>query len=103
MAEDPSTSSVYGVTGPCAFSELPNFRVTDAFPPDVMHDFLEGVVPHVLKLVLRAWHKEKVVAVQEVSNAVAHFPFGQNDPSHKPAPISERLLSEGQIIGKAVE
>jgi len=29
--------------GPCALSELPNFRVTNAFPPNVMHDFLEGV------------------------------------------------------------
>lgn len=103
VAEDPTTKSLYGVTGPCAFSELPNFSVTNAFPPDVMHDFLEGVVPHVLKLVLKALHNKKVVSVQEVSNAIAHFPFGQNDSSHKPRPISERLLSDGQIIGKAVE
>lgn len=103
VAEDPTTKSLYGVTGPCAFSELPNFSVTNAFPPDVMHDFLEGVVPHVLKLVLKALHNEKVVSVQEVSNALAHFPFGQNDSSHKPRPMSERLLSDGQIVGKAVE
>lgn len=74
----------------CAFSELPKFSVT--VPPDVMLDFYR-------KLVLNALHNEKVVSVQEVSNALAHFPFGQNDSSHKPGLISERLLSDGQIIG----
>ena len=59
VAEDPNTSSLYGVTGPCAFSEIPNFSVTNAFPPDVMHDFLEGVVPHVIKLLVRSLHREK--------------------------------------------
>lgn len=49
VAEDPNTSSLYGVTGPCAFSEIPSVSVTNTFPPDVMHDFLEGVVPHVIK------------------------------------------------------
>jgi len=35
--------------------------------------------------------------------ALARFPFGQIDSSHKPRPMSERLLSDGQIIGEAVE
>lgn len=103
VAEDPNTSSLYGVTGPCAFSEIPSFSVTNAFPPDVMHDFLEGVVPHVIKLLVRSLHREKIVGVQDISVALAGFTFGQNDASSKPAPISERLVLDGRLAGKAIE
>lgn len=103
VAEDPSTSSLYGVTGPCAFSEIPSFSVTKAFPPDVMHDFLEGVVPHVIKLLVRSLHREKIVGVQNVCVALAGFTFGHNDSSSKPAPISERLVLDAKLAGKAVE
>ncbi|KAL2099496.1 hypothetical protein ACEWY4_003890 [Coilia grayii] len=68
-----------------------------------MHDFLEGVVPHVIKLVLTSLHREKIVGVQNVSVALAEFTFGQNDSSSKPAPISERLVLDGKLAGKAVE
>lgn len=91
------------MTGPCAFSEIPGFSVTNAFPPDVMHDFLEGVVPYVIKLLVKSLHCEKIVGVQNISVALAGFSFGHNDASSKPAPISERLVLDGGLAGKAVE
>ena len=37
ISKDPSTSSLYGVTGRFALRDIPNFSVTQIFPPDVMH------------------------------------------------------------------
>lgn len=57
----------YGVNGPSPFSELNYFDVTKAFPPDIMHDLLEGVFPLVLKLVVCQAHKEKHITIQEIN------------------------------------
>jgi len=46
-------AAVYGVKGPCSFSNnLPDFDVTQRFPHDIMHDLLEGVLPRTTRLVL---------------------------------------------------
>ena len=103
IMQDATSSSLYGVTGTCPFSILPNFEVTNSFPPDVMHDFLEGTVPHVMKLLIRYWHKEGVVTIQQINAALIAFPYGQNDLKDKPVPISLRVLNDGNISGKAVE
>ena len=41
--------------------------------------------------------------MQNVSVALAGFTFGRNDSSSKPAPISERLVLDGRLAGKAIE
>ena len=33
----------------CIFSTLNNFHVKDRFPPDLMHDLIEGVIPRTIK------------------------------------------------------
>ncbi len=65
VKENPDTKAIYGVTGGCPFDKLDYFDVTTSLPPDVMHDFLEGVVPLVLRLVLSKAHREKVITIQE--------------------------------------
>ena len=69
ISEDPSTSSLYRVIGHCVFRDIPNLSVR------------EGVVPHVIKLVLRSLHKEIILGVQDVFHALALFTFGQKKPS----------------------
>lgn len=103
VEDDPHCRSVYGVTGPCAFNKLSYFDTTNAFPPDVMHDFLEGVIPLVLKSVVKALHEDKTVTIQEVNDSIRTFSFGQNDCTSKPALISEKVALDGNISGTAVE
>lgn len=54
IEDDLHCKSVYGVTGPCAFNKLLYFDTTKAFPLDLMNYFLGGVVPFLLKSVLKA-------------------------------------------------
>lgn len=46
----------YGIVGKCVFDEIPCINVTRLAPPDVMHDFMEGVIPAVICVaVLNIW------------------------------------------------
>ena len=100
---DPKSKSVYGVNGPCPFSHLKYFETTQAFPPDVMHDFLEGIAPLVLKSLLKALHKLKTVNIQEVNVILKKFSFGRNDCSSKPSVIPEKVVLDQNISGTAVQ
>ncbi len=79
VKENLDTKAIYGVTGGCPFDKLDYFDVTTSLPPDVMHDFLEGVVPLVLRLVLSKAHREKVITIQEFNEELRKLAFGQND------------------------
>lgn len=68
-----------GVTRDCPFDKLDYFDVTTLLPLDVMHDFLEGVVPLVLRLVLSKAHREKAITIQEFNEELRKLTFGQND------------------------
>lgn len=87
--------SLYGVTGHCPFDNLSHFEVTESFPPDLMHDVLEGVIPRVLKLVLLKLSCERLVTLEQFNDQLQQFPFGQNDITHRPVllkPSQEKQL-----------
>ncbi|GAA6087772.1 uncharacterized protein LOC108179280 [Tachysurus ichikawai] len=45
VLKDQSLVKQYGVKGSCVFRELDYFHTVGGFPPDLMHDLLEGVIP----------------------------------------------------------
>lgn len=94
--------TTYGVTGPSPFAELKYFDATPAFPPDIMHDVLEGVVPAMLKLVVGQAHKEKHITIPEI-NELQQLALGQNDVKNKPVQLSERLLQKAPVSGSAAQ
>ena len=44
-----------------------------------MPDFLEGIVPQLIKLTLKQYHKSNIVSLNEVNGKLANFSFGCND------------------------
>ena len=62
VLENNDNRGIYGVSIPCAFSVLNGFEVTSSFPPDIMHDLLEGVIPQVLKLIFEQLLRDKVLS-----------------------------------------
>lgn len=46
------------VNGPSPLNVLKYFDVRKAFPPDMMYDLVEGVVPLIVKLVVCQAHKD---------------------------------------------
>lgn len=79
------------------------WHTAQVFPPDVMHGFLEGIVPLISKSLLKVMHREKTVAIQEVNDILKRFYFGQNDRRYKLVLIPEKVALDGNISGTAAE
>lgn len=56
------------------------------FPPDVMHDFLEGIIPAVLRLVLQEHVKTKQITVAQLNYKIDNFPYGNYNKASRPLP-----------------
>ena len=92
--------SVYGVEHRCALADLPYFSVTSSFPPDIMHDILEGVIPVTLKHVINSFGRALPVA--DINAEIGSFCFGKNDLKNKPVLLPLSLASVN-IVGSASE
>lgn len=79
IKQNPENKATYGVQGVSPFDQLEYFDVTRSLPPDVMHDFLEGIVPLVLRLVLSKANEEKHITIKEFNEELLKMHFGQND------------------------
>ena len=97
------STTTYGVAGKCALSDLDYFNVITCFPPDIMHDVLEGVIPLLLKLLLLTFHSQNIVSIQTFNAELEHFEFGRNDKAAKPIKTSLASLQSGVLRGKAIE
>ncbi len=104
VEQDQSNSSIYGVLGRSALNAIDSFSVTDALPPDIMHDCLEGVFAATLQIVLEALvHDPEVpLTLDDVNAAILNFKYGQNDASNRPPKITNSMLRNG-LSGKATE
>lgn len=51
VKQDPTVAKQYGVKGGCVLTDgLGHFHVVRGYPPDILHDLLEGIVPVELSL-----------------------------------------------------
>lgn len=100
VIDDRERVALYGVQSRCPLSDLDYFDVTKTFPPDVMHDVLEGVVPLVMKLVIREAKKQKHITIPEFNDELKHLRFGKNDIENRPVPITAKSLRKC-IVGSA--
>nr|XP_047145693.1 uncharacterized protein LOC124818698 [Hydra vulgaris] len=75
----PVNKSVYGINQSCCLNNLPFFNVLESFPPDIHHDFLEGIVPMVLKLVIQKLISHNIISLKQLNYEICNFSFGFND------------------------
>ena len=81
----PDLTHCYGVKKQCALSEkLEHFHVTSGYPPDVLHDLLEGIVPVELALAFDNLIKKKYFSLIELNEAICHFPYRWSDKTNRP-------------------
>lgn len=110
VQENPENARVYGVRSPCCFSEMSYAPspIVYLFLLDVMHDFLEGIIPAVLRLVLQEFwcyrSKKKQITVAQLNYGINNFPYGNQGRSSRPPPLSEHALrTNGHLVGSASE
>ena len=99
---DQLSRQTYGVVKECLFAELHYFDVTRAFPPDLMHDFLEGIIPIVVCKVITALHHLKIVTLNDVNSELEAFTFGKNDRGNIPQALPQSVLKR-KLPGSAAQ
>lgn len=80
-------SKNYGVNRRSELLNAPFFDVCQQLPQDIMHVFLEGVVPYEIKLLLQLYIEHGHFTMEELNNQIKHFPYGYTDIKDKPLPI----------------
>ena len=104
VEQDPNMTKEYGVKGGCALSvHLEHFHVVDGFPPDILHDLLEGIVPFELSLGLYNLIKKGYFTLDTLNNAIKQFPYTFNDKTNQPQLIPKTFSSKKTIGGNGHE
>ncbi|CAF0827652.1 unnamed protein product [Brachionus calyciflorus] len=88
-----------GVKNDSCLNELQFFNVTNGLPPDLMHDFLEGVIPNNLLLLLNSLNESKILSIHEFLEQFKQFNYGRIDSKNK-VPIdmfNEKILKKDTI------
>lgn len=77
-------SASFGVKKACIFTErLAHFCVTSGYPPDVVHDLLEGIVPVELAHCLGLLISKKLFTLFELNNLIKNFKYKWGDKKKK--------------------
>ncbi|XP_064474056.1 uncharacterized protein LOC135388428 [Ornithodoros turicata] len=95
------TLSLYGVRESCPLSTS-GFQPTEHFPPDVMHDVLEGVIPFVMKHIIGHLISNKFFSLDHLNQRIVTYGYGMCDSKNKPEKLSQEFLKgKGSMKGSA--
>lgn len=93
-----------GVKRHCAITQkLSHFHVTTGYPPDVLHDLFEGIVPTELALCLNVLIKKKYLTYEELNGIIKNFPYKWKDLTNSPPGLPPNFASNRSIGGNATE
>lgn len=101
--EDGQRQSVCGVKGSCALSALTYFHPVTGFPPDILHDFFEGVVPVELCLCLQDLIRKGFITFEGLNKRIKSFPYKFSDKLNKPQLITKASFGTGRVSGNGHE
>lgn len=102
--EDTSVAHSFGVKRQCIMTDkLDYFHVLSGYPPDLLHDVFEGVVPVELALCLDIFIKKKYLTVSEINAAIQHFPFKWTDKTNCPKSLPLSFGTRKSTGGNAHE
>ena len=97
-------SPCYGVKNQCALSEkLEHFHVTSGYPPDVLHDLLEGIIPLELALSFDVLIKKKYFSLIELNDVIHQFPYKWSDKTNRPHLVPGNFSKRKSVGGNAHE
>lgn len=102
--ESTGGSHCYGVKQLCPLTEkLEHFDVISGYPPDLLHDLFEGIVPKELALYLAALIKGKYFTLIELNKLIKQFPYRWADKKDAPQPVPLNFAAKGTVGGNVHE
>ena len=106
LKADETLTNVNGVKRGCVLrDELSTFHPVTGFPPDILHDFFEGIVPMEIALCFHKLISDRIVTFDQLNNIIATFPYAHSDKVNKPQKIPKAFLTQkkGSIGGNGHE
>ena len=88
----------FGLRWRCPFNKLQSFHAVTSFPPDFLHDVLEGSVPQDLFGVIKILSHKGWFSIAEYNKSMAKIGFESNDKPQE-VPTNKKNM---KLIGKAV-
>ena len=102
--QDPTLAREYGVKRGCVLTDsLEHFHVISGYPPDILHDLLEGVVPAELALCISDLISKKYFTLETLNHAIKSFAYVFSDKTDQPQPIARGFAKKGTIGGNGHE
>lgn len=99
-----TSTHCFGVKGPCVLTQhLSHFQVTKGYPPDIVHDIFEGVVPVELACCLSVLISNKYFSLDFLNQLILNFPYKWGDKTNKPHVIPRTFSTRKTIGGNAHE
>lgn len=95
--------NVNGVKSDSVLSKLTYFHTITGFPPDFLHDRLEGIAPVELSLCLNKLISNKYFTLDELTSAIQNFPYLFSDKTNRPYRIPPSFRINGSIGGNGHE
>lgn len=94
----------FGVKKDCVFTKnLSHFHVIFGYPPDVVHDVFEGIIPVELARCLTLLISRKLFTLADLNSAIQKFPYKWTDRTNKPHVVSQTFSSRKTVGGNAHE
>ncbi|KAG5268668.1 hypothetical protein AALO_G00215090, partial [Alosa alosa] len=94
---------VDGIKRDCPLNQLTGFHTCQGFPPDFLHDVLEGIVPVELSLFLGDLISKRYFTFDELNKEIETFPFKHSDKTNRPHKIPMTFRRNGSIGGNGHE
>ncbi|KAF7641019.1 hypothetical protein LDENG_00299320, partial [Lucifuga dentata] len=98
------SQSQFGVQGDCVLRQsLQYFHMVTGFPPDVLYDLFEGIVPVELALCFEAMINCKYFTLEYLNRKTVSFPYQHTDKVDRPQPIPKTFAVKRMIGGNGHE
>ena len=97
-------ASHLGIKGECALSKtFQHFHPVSGFPPDILHNLFEGIVPVELALCISEMIRLKYFTFEHLSTKICTFPYQHSDRLDKPQLIPKDFAAKQSIGGNGYE
>ena len=96
--DEEQTNSGYGLRMRCPLNTLQAFHAVLSFPPDCMHDLMEGVIAYDLNAIVKIMIKKGWFSLKEYNEKMKKVGFFSYEASDKPYDVPEKSK---KLTGKA--
>ena len=104
LSAQESETTCCGVKKQCVLTEhLSHFHVSTGYPPDIVHDLFEGVVPVELARCISLLISKKYFTLDSLNTLIQTFPYKWGDKTNRPHAIPRSFTSRNTVGGNAHE